>query len=198
MFDIKIKTPKGAIFVAYFKRDLIGLDEVVAVVADKTKEIKADIVHGLVGHINNVNGHKIMQHLGFKIARKVITPCGACVDAKSKQSALPSQMKTVQIEVRPRNSTETVNGKIYLDISSVKVPKLMNVNITKPHWLMMVDEKTDMKWSTFYAKKSDIIEPMCERFNKRKQEVKPVAIVRCDGGGEKNLLNSEATVWTGS
>ena len=37
VFDIKIKTPKGAIFAAYFKRDLIGQDEVAAVVADKAK-----------------------------------------------------------------------------------------------------------------------------------------------------------------
>ena len=189
-FDIKIETPKGAIFAAYFKCKLCEGDEVAAVLADKKKKITADTVHGLVGHINDADGRKIAKYLGFNIARKEMTPCGACAEAKAKQLSLPSRTEITRVEVRPRNVATVVNGRVYLDISSVKAPKLIKVNVTKPHWRVMVDERTEMKWSDFYEKKDDMVEPTCERFYKWKQDGKPVAIVRCDGGGENKSLKS--------
>ena len=84
VFDIKIVTPKGAIFAAYFKRKMRKSEKVAAVMADKRREITAEAAHGLVGHINDHKGRQVVQYLGFKIARKVMTPCGACAEAKAK------------------------------------------------------------------------------------------------------------------
>ena len=79
--------------------------------------------------------------------------------------------------MRPKNVAAKANGRIYLDLLSVRAPKSIKVEVTKPHWLVMVDEKTRMKWSDFYKQKNDIVEPTCEKFNKWKQEGNPVEIV---------------------
>ena len=67
IFDIKIKTLKGAIFAAYFKLNLVDGEEVAVVVTDKKKKITADAVHGVVGHMNDANRRKIMKYLGFTL-----------------------------------------------------------------------------------------------------------------------------------
>ena len=190
VFDIKIKTPKGAIFAAYFKRDVGGDNEVAAVVADKKKRINADTAHGLVGHINDVDGRKIIKYLGFELTRKAMLPCGACAEAKAKQLSLPTRTDVTRVEVRPRNISKVANGRIYTDISSVKKPKLIDVNITKPHWSLIVDERTGMKWSSFYEAKNDMVEPACVLFHKWKSAGKPVGIVRCDNAGENKALKT--------
>ena len=107
-----------------------------------------------------------------------MAPCGACAGAKTKQMSLPTRTETMSVVVRPKNVTVKANGRIYMDLLSMRAPKLIKVEVTKPHWLVMVDEKTRMKWSEFHVKKDDIVEPTCEKFNKWKQEGKPVEIVR--------------------
>ena len=39
-----------------------------------------------------------------------------------------------------------------------------------------------------YKQKNDIVETACEKFNKWKQERKPVEIMKCDGGGKNKAL----------
>ena len=52
VFDLKVKTPKGAIFAAYFKRNSTKENKVAAVMQDKVKKVLADVVHDLLGHMN--------------------------------------------------------------------------------------------------------------------------------------------------
>ena len=190
-FDIKISTPKGAIFAVYFKRKLGDNDEVAAVIADRKKVINANTVHGLVGHMNDVSGRQVMKYLGYDIARKSMTPCGACAEAKAKQRSLPSRVETVRTVVNPKQRASVANGRIFLDISSVKSPKLLKVNVTKPNWRLMVDERTELKWTNFYDTKDEMVEPTCEMFHKWKLEGKPVGIVRCDNAGENMKLKDQ-------
>ena len=84
VFDIKIKTPKGAIFATYFKRNVNNGNEVAAVMSDKKKKISADMAHGLVGHINDCKGRKNVKYLGYELTNKPMTQCGACAEAKAK------------------------------------------------------------------------------------------------------------------
>ena len=91
VFDIKIKMPKGAIFAAFFKRDVGSDNKVAAVVADKKKRINADTAHMLVGHINDVDVQKNVKYLGFELTRKVMLPCGACAEGKAKQLSLQTR-----------------------------------------------------------------------------------------------------------
>ena len=59
VFDIKVLTPKGAIFAVYFKRKLLGNGEMAAVGAERNKLINANAVHALVGHMNDESGKKL-------------------------------------------------------------------------------------------------------------------------------------------
>ena len=90
----------------------------------------------------------------------------------------------MQVEVCPKILMSRANERIYLDISSIKAPKDLKVNVTKPYWRLMVDERTRMKWSAFFEHKNDMIEPRCEIFNRWKQAGQPVQYVRCDNAGE--------------
>ena len=85
VFDIKIKIPKGAIFATYFKQRVGKGNKFVAVMSDKKKRISADIVHGLVVHINDCEGRKIVMHLGYELTNQPMTRCGVCGEAKAKQ-----------------------------------------------------------------------------------------------------------------
>ena len=197
VFDIKIKTPKGAIFAAYFKRKVCEGDEVAVVATVKQKKINMTTAHGLVGHMNTVDGNRIVEYLGFVLKHKVMEPCEACAESKAKQMSLPKRTQIVRVEVKPRNVEKVANGKIYLDMSSVKKPKLLDISVNKPNWRLMVDKLTGMKWSEFYERKSDMVEPTCIQFNKWKQDGKPVGIVRCDNGGENKALETrcESADW---
>ena len=73
-------------------------------------------------------------------------------------------------------------------MSSNKAPKILNVTITKPYWIMLVDARTRMKWSNFYATKEGMVEPTCEQFHCWKEAGMPVKVVRCDNGGENKKL----------
>jgi hypothetical protein len=55
----------------------------------------------------------------------------------------------------------------------------------------MVDEKTQLKFSSFHATKRGMVEPTCEQFEKWKSEGKTVKQIRCDNGGENLLLKKE-------
>ena len=188
VFDIKIKTPKGAIFAAYFKQRVNDESEVAAVMTDRQRKLNADTVHGWLGHMNDADGRKTIKHLGFEITRKGLTPCAACAEAKAKQKSLPSRTEIVRVEVNPKEVARKVNERIHLDISSVKAPKDLQVNVTKPNWRIMVDERTGMKWSDFYEAKSDMVEPTCEEFYQWKLAGKPVQFVRGDNAGENKKL----------
>ena len=131
VFDIKIKTPKGAIFAAYFQQNLIASNEVAAVVTDKKKDISADTAHGLVGHIKDADRREIAKYLVYNLARKLLTPCGACAEAKAKQMSLPSRTTVTQVEVVRRNVETKVNSQVYVDMSLVKSPKLLQCVKTK-------------------------------------------------------------------
>ena len=97
MFDIKISTPKGAIFATYFKRRLIDQGEVAAVMSDKKRCITADVAHGLLGHMNDADGQKAIQYLGYELQQKPLAVCGACAEAKAKQKSLPSRVEKMVV-----------------------------------------------------------------------------------------------------
>ena len=50
------------------------------------------------------------------------------------------------------------NERIFIDISTVKNPRSSSEKLTHPNLLIKVDERTGTKFSTFRAKKDDIVE----------------------------------------
>jgi hypothetical protein len=83
-----------------------------------------------------------------------------------------------------------VNERVYLDIAVIKSKDEMVV--TNPNWLIKVDEKTKLKFSSFHSSKKGMVEPTCEQFFKWMTANKLVKYVRCDNAGENKLLEQRA------
>jgi Reverse transcriptase (RNA-dependent DNA polymerase) len=53
------------------------------------------------------------------------------------------------------------SGRIHLDISSVRNHDYED-STSKPYWQIIVDERTQMKFSDFFASKNGMVEPTCQ------------------------------------
>ena len=159
-FDIKISTPKGALFCIYFKREC----EIAATAKNCGKKISVGLAHEITGHINVEDCRKTVKYLGYELSRGGLNPCEVCAEAKAKMKNLPTRVQKVVKVVRPRVIPENPNDLINLDISTIKAPKGVNVTVTKPNWRLIIDQRTQMKFSEFFATKDGMIEPTCENF----------------------------------
>ena len=129
-----------------------------------------------------------MNNLGYNVISKDNIPCEACAEDKTNQKSLNKKTIVINKVVKHVTIPNGINEKASLDISTIKAPKGVRVNVTKPQWRILIDHRTMMKFSDFYCKKSDMVEPTCELFNKWKEERKPVKQLRCDNAGENISL----------
>ena len=81
--------------------------------------------------------------------------------------------------------------RVFLDIASVRAVKGMPAP-TRPHWRIMVDERTQLKFSGFFKKKSNMVEPTLEQFQRWKLAGQTVKYVRCDNAGENKALQKRS------
>ena len=116
-----IPTPKGAIYFAYLKRKNVE----VASASKANKLISVNLAHQIFGHGDEASTRKTAKALGFELNRGTMKPCVSCSVAKAKQKNLPSLGEHVL-------SAES-NGRVFLDLSTVKPPGHLNVRVTKPH-----------------------------------------------------------------
>ena len=107
-------------------------------------------------------------------------PCENCAVAKAKQKNVPKA---------PNNKkAENPGDRIYLDIATIKKPK-GNVKVNpRRNWCIMVDKKTQIKFSEFYEKKNDMVEPTCKKLRSGKNADLGVNYMRLDNAGENKLL----------
>eukprot|EP00957_Ditylum_brightwellii_P063090 4789512-Ditylum_brightwellii.AAC.1 len=124
-------------------------------------------------------------------------PHEACAKAKAKQKSLLTRVATIVQVIKPKIKASKVNEQMNLDISTIKVPTGVKVNVDKPQWLMPVDEKTNMKWSEFYKHKNNFVEPLCTKMHKQKEAGMQLQILRCNNTGENKLLEkrSDSVDW---
>ena len=90
--------------------------------------------------------------MGWSIVRGKLLPCQACAADKARQRAVP--------QVPTHETSNVVNERIYLDIAVIKGKEDMKV--TNPNWLIKVDEKRKLKFTSFHPSMSGIVEPSCE------------------------------------
>jgi hypothetical protein len=88
--------------------------------------------------------------LGLELSRGSLAPCAACIAGKAKQKNVPKKSEHVP-------SKETT-GRIYLDIATVKKIK-DGPSVSKPHWRIVVDKKTNLKFSNLFQTKGGMVEP---------------------------------------
>jgi hypothetical protein len=176
-FDIVIPTPKGALYCMYFKR---GREMAMTATSPETK-MNVMKVHGLLGHCNEDMTRATAKSMGW-VLTGTWSQCEACAAGKAKQKNLPKC-----------DHTPAAKGanRIFLDLSTVKNPK-SGPKISKPNWRIMVDERTGMKFSDFYATKDGMVEPTCAQWNRWKDAGLAVKFVRLDNAGENKSLQTRA------
>ena len=76
-----------------------------------------------------------------------------------------------------------------MDLSKMQKPKELR-SMGKQNWLIIVYERTDLKFSSFRATKNGAIDPTCRLLQKFKNKGKTTKHVRCDNVGEKKSLDA--------
>jgi hypothetical protein len=172
-FDIEISMPKGVLYAMYLERE----HEVGSVAKDVKMTIKQ--AHDKLGHSSEDNTRKTAKQLGWEITPGTLRPCESCAAGKAKQKNVP--------KLSDGEPAEEGKIRIYLDIATVKRQE-GQPKASKPNWRIMVDERTQLKFSDFFKTKNAMVEPTCEQFQKWKDNGKAVTFVRLDNAGENKLL----------
>ena len=123
--------------------------------------------------------------MGFELTHGSMQTCKSCATGKAKQKNVP--------QISDRSPATKINKRVFLNISTIMEPKGdKKVAITRVNWLIIVDEFSGMKISSFHDTKNGIVEPTCERFENWRQNSRPVKFIRCDNRGENVKLESRA------
>ena len=177
-FDIIIPTPMGALYCAYLKRKVE-----MANIARAQTIFTINQAHERLGHMNEDRTRLTAETLGWKIKPGCFVVCKACAEAKAKQTNVPKVTQHVK--------ASKDNPRIFLDISTVK-DRTGKIDLTKPNWRIMVDERTGMKFSDFFTKKIDMVEATCKQLNMWNQAGLGVKYIRLDNAGENKKLEERA------
>lgn len=109
---------------------------------NSTSKIDINLYHNMLGHVGNHLLQKTALRFGINLTGSK-SNCFDCAEAKSKQKYLRKLCK---------NPNSSIGEQLFMDISSVKGQIYGN----KRYWNLLVDENSDMMWSTFLSKKSDL------------------------------------------
>ena len=174
VFDVIIKTKRGKLFCVNIQRDF----EIGASLIDVSK----DKAHRLLGHSGEETTMSTGKALGWKLTG-TMHRCESCQTAKAKQKAVPKVSSHVP-------ATEP-GRRFFIDLSKIQAPSGVKT-ASKANWLMIVDESTGLKFSSFYRTKNGMIEPTCVQFQKWKTMGTQLKNVRCDNAGENTALERRA------
>ena len=112
-------------------------------------------------------------------------PCENCAIAKAKQKNVVQESLHVPTAASER--------RIFLDLARVrKKDEETDKELVKPFWRIVVDERTNLKFTEFFATKDGMVEPTCEQIYRWNQANLPVKTVRWDDGGENFRLKARA------
>jgi hypothetical protein len=197
-FDIKIPTPKGVLYVMYHQRDTeIAVPTVtahnqdtptVAAVTPTLKRMSVKKAHDMLGHINEKAVRKTAIALGWELTRGTLGVCEPRTEAKAKQKHLPRHP-----DAPPSTKDENC---IYLDIATIKKTK-KGPKVYKGNRRIMVEERTQLKFSDFFDTKNGMVEETCEQLHCWKESGRRAKIIRLDNAGENKLLQqrSQSADW---
>jgi hypothetical protein len=167
-------------FAMYIKRD-IGKEMAQAMVNEKS--IPIQLAHDRLGHPHEDMTRKMAKELGWTLSRGNLKPCNGCTAGKAKQKNVPKESGHVV-------ATEPNKARVFLDIAMIKKPEAESGSVYKLKWRIVVDERTQMKFSDFFVFKSGMAEPTCELFQRWKDVGREVRYLRMDNAGENKLWQS--------
>ena len=148
---------------------------------EKTKKkMSINLDHQFCGNVQEDTTWCMSKALGFKLTRINIRKCLSCAVAEVNPKNVPNKS--------PHEPAKKSNGRLFLDISTIKAPKEIKAKVTKPNWRIIVDEHSVLNSSQFYYTKDGIVDPTYNMFNKWKPKLIPLSAIRCDNSGEKLKL----------
>ena len=180
VFDMKIPTSEGVLYAMYMTRNREVANAAPTTKTKKMTTMTVSQAHAKLGHPSEDITRAMAKNLGWTIKSGGMGVCEDCSLGKAKQKNIYQKKDTEEED--PQGET----GRVYLDITTIKAPK--GEVISKPNWRIIVDERTGMKFSDFFGKKNDMVEPTCELFQRWQNGGKPAKIVRMDNAGENKLL----------
>ena len=95
------------------------------------QNISIQLAHDILGHMDEERTRLAEKFLEYELTRGKLKPCEECTADKTKQKKLTKSSDHVPVKEN--------YGKILLDISTIKIPKEINVLVTKLRWSIMVD-----------------------------------------------------------
>jgi hypothetical protein len=122
---------------------------VAVVVTPAPKRMSVKKAHDVLGHINEKAVRKTAIALGWELTRGTLGVCEPCTEVKAKQKHLRRHPDTPP-------STKDEN-RIYLNIATIKKTK-KGPKVYKGNWRIMVDERTQLKFSDFFDTKNGMVE----------------------------------------
>ena len=193
-FDIKVPTSKGVLYCMYLKR-IPHETEVSALKIDaqpnKLRKVSVNFYHAQLGHINERDTRDIAKILQQPLQNLKFTDCEACARAKAAKKPL----KVIQVKHKPKHQWGG-KSRMFLDISTLKrqlrKKKHIKLPINKPNWRLMVDERTQLKFSHFCKTKNAMVEPTLKLLHLLEQQGFAVEVIRMDNAGENTLLKERA------
>jgi hypothetical protein len=108
-----------------------------------------------------------------------LKPCDTCAAGKAKQKNVP--------KVSSHEVATAREARVFLGIATDKGPE-KGPNVTISNWRIIVDERTQLKFSDFFETKRGMAKPACELFHRWKNAGKEVRFLRMDNAGENLLL----------
>lgn len=174
-FDRKASGGDGATMGAIIKP--INKEPEVAMVTGAvigSKKIDINQYHRMLGHVGEQKLRSTAKAMDVELQGK-FEPCESCNRGKAKKKAIPKEASNRSIIPMER---------VYVDISSFTTSSSGG----KKHWVLIVDDCTDMKWSYFIKRKEDLPETFMTFLKERDGEGKKVKIVRLDNAGENKAL----------
>ena len=150
-FDIKVPTSKGVLYCMCLKR-IPHETEVSALKIDaqphKLRKVSVNYYHAQLGHINDRDTKEIAKILQQPLQSGKFTKCEPCARAKAAKKPL----KVVHVIHEPKHPWDG-KSRMFLDLSTLKRRTkrrlFKKTGIHKPHWRLMVDERTQLKFSNF-------------------------------------------------
>ena len=139
-------------------------------------KVNSSKAHNLFGHCNRkATWEAAVEQLGWVISDEDRNTCPYDIATKAKQKWLS----------RSRNDkTRESNERVGIGIITVKSKKKFGIIVSKPNWLMVIDERSGTKISSFHKEKDDIVGYLAAKFLKYRNVGIPILRVWCDNAGE--------------
>jgi transposase InsO family protein len=178
VFDRHSSAGDGCTMMVHIKPRPSSIEDAAA--ATNLDRRRMDIVdmHRLLGHAGEAKVRDMAKYLGIQLHGKM-QGCEHCKVSKAQRKKIPKE----------NFQRSSIPGeRLYVDLCTIHATSAG----LKKHWIIAVDDATDMKWSMFLKQKSEVGKALFEFLKLRKQDGFPVQIIRMDNSGENKRFQARA------